>query len=720
MGFPSCRGLGTIAACFLLVRSGFGEGGGEELDRGPRELLRNQAANTRSLLDAMLKRADLDTARILSLYHRTTDLRQRPDAAAVGEIEKGVWAIGGPGVVRVTISDAGPRREGGDPPPLVLVVGRARPIFVIVKNETKVHAHVGLSTAAGSGARVEEKQRTVWAGMTMGFVFEITPSATVRDPIQASLNVTQQAEGKPAKTLTVPTPIRALVRPWGTLKASLVDDETGAPVYARVHLAGSDGSSWAPEGCLARSTMTGEEYFYGPESFEVRLPAGPATLEVVRGAEYRPLRTTVEVPPDRVAETTLRLKRLVDPAAMGWYSADMHIHANYTKDEFITPQLVLTQALGENLNIANMNVANSTGAWIHDRRYFEGKPNQVSRREHVVCWNEEFRNFRVYGHMCMIGLKRLVEPIYTGFPDTPNWADFPPNFDLAKNAQDQAGAVTYPHPVYLPGQFDFRRTSAKEFPADLALGVIDAIDVLSNADDQESMKLWYGVLNCGLRCAVSAGSDSFTNVKRHWIPGADRVYAHVGPKFDYTEWIRCYKKGKSFATNGPFLFFTVNGQEPGAELRFGPKEMPALKARLKVVTFLPVETLEIVVNGEVAASRKAEPGQEVIELDADVPIRQSSWIAGRCTGPAHRLNTMNDLVFAHSSPIYCLLGDQKIRSRKDGEFFVGWMDSLWDNTDENGRFEKPQDKAHVQEVFMRARRIYEEMQKSAATETLEF
>ena len=62
-------------------------------------------------------------------------------------------------------------------------------------------------------------------------------------------------------------------------------------------------------------------------------------------------------------------------------------------------------------------VANSGGAFIHDRQYIEGRPHRLSTDRHFMYWNEENRSC-AYGHMCFMGLKTLVEPFYNGFRDT--------------------------------------------------------------------------------------------------------------------------------------------------------------------------------------------------------------------------------------------------------------------------------------------------------------
>jgi hypothetical protein len=63
--------------------------------------------------------------------------------------------------------------------------------------------------------------------------------------------------------------------------------------------------------------------------------------------------------------------------------------------------------------------------------------------------------------------------------------------------------------------------------------------------------LSYRLLICGFRLAISAGTDSFTNVADHYTMGGGRVYAYVGDSLRYDEWVRNYKAGRSFVSNGP-------------------------------------------------------------------------------------------------------------------------------------------------------------------------
>jgi hypothetical protein len=474
------------------------------------------------------------------------------------------------------------------------------------------------------------------------------------------------------------------VRPLVRLKVNL-------PEPSRVYITGADGLGYEPKGPISRfAGEPAEQFFHARESFEIDLPSGETMIEAARGLEYKLARRRLRL--TQPTGITLRLARWIDMAAKGWYSSDAHIHANYTAEhhQVVTPEDVLTYALAEDLHVPNMMVANSSGAFVHDRAWFEGKPHGLSRPPYLLYWNEEMRNAGAYGHMCLYGLKQLVEPVYTGFRDTPFADDYPPNYTQAKAARAQGGAVTYAHPGYATA---FDGFSARELPVDLALGEIDAMDVMSNNPEEIAMENWYRMLNCGFRLAISAGSDSFTNVADHYVPGGHRVYAHVEGPLSYEAWLAAYKKGRSFATNGPMLELNVNGKQPGDEIRLPPGSHQ-LNVKLAVRTYVPVDRVELVVNG------KPQPVTRKLRLDG------SAWIAARLRGPWHRLILNDGYAFAHTSPIYVTVGDKALTSREDARFWVDWIDKLIARTDQRGRFSTPERKHEVIDLFRRAREVY--------------
>ena len=492
----------------------------------------------------------------------------------------------------------------------------------------------------------------------------------------------------------ITTGIHFDVRPLVPLRVRLLD-ERGQPAIARVYITGSDGLSYVPTGSSARITAMSAEYFFHADSgFEIQLPAGETLLEATRGPEYRLTAERVHLQPGTPAEATLQLARWAHPAQKGWWSGDVHIHANYTSPhhQVIEPRDVRLQIVGEDLNYANLMVANSSGAFIHDRQYFEAKPHRLSTPEHFLYWNEENRS-SAYGHMCFLGLKHLVEPFYNGFRNTPHWEHYPANYALSQQVFDQGGAVSYAHPGMAP---NFESASIKELPVDLALGQPTAMDVLSNNDEVATTEMWYRLLNCGFRVAISAGTDAFTNVVDHYIGGGNRVYVQAGPRFDYEAWLEGFRRGRSFASNGPITTLVVNDRSPGDEILLDREEEVVVRGT--VSSQVPLERIDVIVNGT-PVHTISPGGKETVDSTHRIVIKESSWIALRALGPRHRLILNDTQAYAHTSPVYVTVAGRPVHVADDVRFYREWVERLIARTETRGRFATPERKAEVLALF---------------------
>jgi hypothetical protein len=223
--------------------------------------------------------------------------------------------------------------------------------------------------------------------------------------------------------------------------------------------------------------------------------------------------------------------------------------------------------------------------------------------------------------------------------------------------------------------------------------------------------LWYRLLNCGFRLAISAGTDAFTNVADHYTAGGGRVYVHAGQSLDYVQWIRNYKRGRSFASNGPSILFTLDGREPGDEIRVAAGRKFRLKA--VVETQIPLDRVEVIVNGKALVSRPAA-GQKRVALDEAIALERSSWVAVRALGPWHRLVLNDGGAFAHTSPVYVYVGDQPIAFREDVRFYIDWVERLIARVKERGRFTTGERRAEVVALFERALEKYRRIEAVAA------
>lgn len=512
-------------------------------------------------------------------------------------------------------------------------------------------------------------------------------------------------------------PLQVEARTAGRVKVRILD-AAGRPAAARVYLRGADGLSHVPEGAMERVMwMSGEHYFHADGVFEAELPAGPAVIEVVKGFEYRPHVTQVAVEAGRTGPATVNLARLEDMNAQGWYSGDEHIHANYRGAQTTTPATASLVLRAEDLNLGNMVVANSDGGYVHDENSFDGgRVHALSGAGHVFSWNQEMRNRGLYGHLVFLNLKELVRPVYTGFPGTPNWEDYPANYRQASSARAQGGTVSYAHPALV---FDRppSGSDAVESVVDVALGLVDALEVFCS-HDEPSMALWYRFLNLGFRVAIAAGSDAFLNQDFAFAAGGVRSYVHTGEEFGYARWVEGLRAGRTFATAGPLLFFEVENQLPGRQFRFD-KGPVTLRAAARVHSMVPVQKLEIVANGKVVAEAGGGAPVDRLEWKGGITLPESGWVAARVWGPGHRLianspswfgQRQNPLVLmAHSGALYVSIAGRRAFSAADRAFCMDWIDALVNNVKTRGRFATDARRQEVIDTFLRARSIYERM-----------
>jgi hypothetical protein len=280
---------------------------------------------------------------------------------------------------------------------------------------------------------------------------------------------------------------------------------------------------------------------------------------------------------------------------------------------------------------------------------------------------------------------------------------------LAQQVFDQGGVVSYAHPGYHP---TLEAASIKELPVDLALGQNTAMDVLSNNDENATTEMWYRLLNCGFRVAISAGTDSFTNVADHYVAGGGRVYVKSGAAFDYTAWMDAYRRGRSFASNGPVLELSVDGKEPGDEIKSDAAR--EVEVRAKVSTQVPLDSVDLVVNG---TSVYAAPvnGTAPVEFRRSIRIDRSSWIALRVLGPRHRLVVNDAGAWAHTSPVYVTIGGRPVRVVGDLRFYREWVERLIARAETAGRFATPERRNEVVALFRKALDWYRAAEDQAAT-----
>jgi hypothetical protein len=446
-------------------------------------------------------------------------------------------------------------------------------------------------------------------------------------------------------------------RNW--VHVTVVDDATGRPVPCRVHFRSPAGIPYQPHGYhnhvtqnlgswhydVGGDTRLGQRsYAYIDGTCQGWLPRGDVVVDVARGFEYEPLRQTVRIEPGQ-RELTLRISRVADLAAEGWWSGDSHVHF------LSTPGAQLEQR-GEDLRVVNL-LQTQWGVLFTNTEDFAGRPGLVDRDGYITYVGQENRQ-HMLGHLVLWGLK---EPVMPWCSDGPDEAELGGALDAtlsdwADRTHAQGGTVVAAH---------FPRPNGE--PAVLvATGRADAVEMLAHARD--ATREYYTYLNSGYRLPLVGGTDKMSTD----VPvGLYRTYARLDEEFSYEAWCRAVRAGRTFLSGGPLVTLAVDGREPGDTVTLSGPGTVTVQATVRSV--FPLRSLEVVRNGEVVARADANGGRQA-QITEEVRLDGDSWIACRAFGADYHLDWWQRRVFAHTSPVYVACGGDWSMTDPDGLRYI--------------------------------------------------
>jgi TolB protein len=510
---------------------------------------------------------------------------------------------------------------------------------------------------------------------------------------------------------------REYLKPMGRISLRVVDAR-GNPSAARVFVTGADGLAYAPDNAwmhaddsFDRSERPFEaHYFDSSGASEITVPAGEVEVDVMRGFENHFEQRKVEVKADSTAQLTVRVTPLfvaVD-ATSEWVSGDVHVHMNYAGTYRNTPKHLVEQAAAENLGIVEDLVVNKEQR-IPDIAYFSPQLDPASTADHLLLHGQEYHT-SYWGHLGLLNLTHnFILPGYAAYPNTAAASLYPANANVADMAHEQGALVGYVHP------FDSIPDPAKdasltaELPADVALGKVDYIEVVGFSDHKSTAEVWYKLLNCGFRLPTAAGTDFMGNYASLRGPvGLNRVYAEVKPgPLKIEPWLAAIKAGRTFATNGPLLRFSLGGQGIGGEVRLDKKQ--EVKFSVEMSSIVPVDHLQIVCNGKVARELALDRNRSSARVDGSILLDASGWCVLRAFSDRAEYPILDLYPYATTSPVYVTVAGAAVRSAADAAYFVAWVDRLLAAARSNTSWNTEAEKESVLSMLQEARGKYVKM-----------
>jgi TolB protein len=291
------------------------------------------------------------------------------------------------------------------------------------------------------------------------------------------------------------------------------------------------------------------------------------------------------------------------------------------------------------------------------------------------------------------------------------------NADVSDIARARGAVVGYAHPFDEdPANIPRRQEDTpEEFAADVALGKVDYLEVVGFNDYRATAAVWYRLLNLGFRIPAGAGTDAMANFASLRGPvGMDRVYARVpdGPVKIET-FLDALKRGRTIATNGPLLDFSLGGQEIGGELKLDGPQM-AVPFHASLQSIVPLDHWEVVCNGKVVQSLALrDPSVQSagsVETSSTVSLTESGWCLVRASSDRAEYPVLDHYVYATTSPIYVTIAGRKPRSAVDARYFVAWMDRVIEKTLRYPDWNSPVEKESVLTRLTTAKAVFEQMQ----------
>ena len=386
----------------------------------------------------------------------------------------------------------------------------------------------------------------------------------------------------------------------------------------------------------------------GTASFS--LPASDGyRIEAYHGIFFRPAEESFSLRFGEDSEIALNL----DPIAPGWQeqwlAGDDHIHLVRAPED---DPVFLRWMQAEDLAVANfLELQRQQHAAM---QWGFGEAAEARARGFSIRSGHESRS-RFYGHTLFLGPSRMVEPLSIGLEYANSLQAFP-NPLVLFGAGRRLGALT-----------GFAHFYGSQPNSTLLMNLVhDAIDfvevfqfgVLKTAE-------WYELLNAGFRVVGLAGSDFPANLSR--FPSWPRALPLLGPEralvraqageSAYAAWADGVRRGAVVLTNGPLLEFSVDGQSPG-DITVWSGDSHQIQGIARAAYFRPIESIEIVCNGEVVARKPGDRSGDAQQLDFRLELQESSWLAARVTAQARE---GEPAIQAHTNPIYVHRDGEPVR-----------------------------------------------------------
>lgn len=423
----------------------------------------------------------------------------------------------------------------------------------------------------------------------------------------------------------------------------------------------------------------------------VAVPQMKLRIEAIRGLDTELATAEIDLTGKSVATVKLSLKNFYDAHFRGLRGGNTHLHLmKLTHEEALRYLRVVPQSDAIDLvylsylrripderhYISNQIVADSfTGGSLH----------RLSQHGVLFDNGQEHRhNFgrgdQGYGHVMLLNLERLIEPVSLGPGIMGEGTDDTPLQAGIRAAHEEHATAIWCHNTF----------GLEDVPNWMA-GLIHAQNIYDGGTHGTYEDTFYRYLNLGLKVPFSTGTDWF-------MYDFSRVYVPMFDELTSASWLKELRDGRSFITNGPLLELEAERGGLGETLLLpAPNRVTFMGKAMGRVDF---GQLEMIYNGQVVdqVAAKKEDGYHHAEKHFRVEINESGWVALRVK-PDANVNELGRPLFAHTSPIYIEVGGKPTFRKETAEQLVADMQESVQTIKTLGKFTSDTTRAQLLSVY---------------------
>lgn len=488
------------------------------------------------------------------------------------------------------------------------------------------------------------------------------------------------------------------------LRLELVDAASGKATSGLVQIRRTDGSQVPLPQLLNRglglsSELAIHDWYVLVQPTVIHVPSTRIEIRAFSGLETEMAQLSLDLNDRASAECRIELQSFQDSRALGWQSANTHVHLkNTSRPE--TDRYLIECSQADGLDVVFVSYLERPSEDVHysTNAYSRSELRSMSNAHTHFDHGEEHRHNlspweEGYGHVMLLNIPELIRPVSIGPGITDSGTDGTPLRTGIDQARSAGGRIIWCHNAW----------GLENIPSWLA-GRLDANNIFDGGTHGSYEHSFYRYLNIGLNVPFSTGTDWF-------IYDFSRVYVQHPSRLSPEDWLTQLAAGNSYITNGPLLEFSVAGKSMGDSVLLNRPGSLRIEGNARGRE--DFQRIELIQNGRVLAKAEASPqkGHFVAHLDFELPVDEPCWLALRTPPPSAPdkglvrqtpLNAYGQELFSHTSAIFVDMAGKRYFDPATAQALLGELKENLALIQDKARFSGEDERRQVLAIYEEA------------------